>query len=148
MPNQQSSLRTTRTAWMFHALIAVASPWSAGPSKMGPPEVHWYSALERLTPINCTGEPLPLRIRLPTMCRPDIGPPLTGRAVGVGVDVEAGTAVGVRVGVDVAAGGTGVFVAVAAGRGGLVGVAVGVDVAARGAMVGVLVGAGTVVGLG
>ncbi len=104
-----------------------------------------YSALERLTPINCTGVPAPFWIWLPTTCSPDIAPPpvlpppgvLVGVALGirVGVPVLVGTLVfvGVRVGVLVLAAG--------------ISVAVGVLVleAATGVQVGVLVRVGVLV---
>src|SRR5258707_3951901 len=95
-----------------------------------------YSALERLTPINCTGAPAPFWIWLPTTCSPDIAPPPLLPLPGVLV----GVALGIRVGVLVLVGTlVGVLV--------LTGTLVGVLVFADGTRVGVLVLAGTPVGV-
>src|SRR6266851_3579583 len=115
-----------------------------------------YSALERLTPINCTAAPALFRIWLPTMCRPAIRPPppplpvLVGVGLGiwVGVLVLVGARVGVLVltgtlvGVLVLAAGTAVGVLVLLGGSG-----VGVLVLAAGTGVGVLVLVGARVGV-
>jgi len=73
MPSQQSSLRGTRTAFVFHDLIACADARSVGPSKIPHPSepgvplwMHLNSWPERSTPMSRMGVLLASTSWLPT----------------------------------------------------------------------------------